>query len=466
VEQALTVATDAADEIELLERGGRSASEASQHERAEAFLRRAIDRDARDDRGQRRVRLHAALGRVLLGGYRIASAVEVLMAAMDPADAPPADLDHLEVAAQLARAWLLDGENDRAIATADRALVAAEHLDRVDVVADLLTTKGSALADIGHIYEGNGLMRAALDLARRHELSAAGLRATTNLGVTLNGRDPREAVRVSREATEEAKRLGSRLWLVTALANGIEAALWTGDWAWALDEAEHLLADRIAGLDRGYLLCGVVAIAAFQGDGGVRQGLAEISALIGDHGDATSEGMLLGASSHVAFAAGDLKKARTEALRRGDGLPINSVLSYSLAARAATWLEDHAALRQDVDALRERCRGSAAALHLVTFEAALAGFDGRTGDALAGYRRALDGWEHLGLPLYTALTAIDMATTVGPDRPEVRAALEAGRAILADFDARPFVERIDGILRTAASPTEAGRDVREPVAGS
>ena len=44
-----------------------------------------------------------------------------------------------------------------------------------------------------------------------------------------------------------------------------------------------------------------------------------------------------------------------------------------------------------------------------------------------------------------------MATLLDPTDPEVRAAIEAGRAMLEGLGARPFVEQLDAAVALAAS---------------
>ena len=462
VEQALTVATDPADEIDLLELAGRASIDAGRYERAEAFLRRAIERDVQAQAARRHARLHALLGDALLAAYQVDDAIGILTAAGAADDAStPDSADDLALAARLARAWLLAGESAKAIAAVERALPGAERLDDVELVADLLTTRGSALGDMGRQYEGTGLLRAALELARTHDLHTVALRAINNLLVTAIGLDPVGAVAMTRDAMDDSLRLGSRMWASNAVTNGAEAALWTGDWEWALREADELLASELHPSDRGSLLCVTTQIRAFQGHPDPMATHQEIQALLGETLDLNIEGVVRGMTSHVAFATGDLALARSEALRRGRGLSINAVLSFTLAARAATWLRDEGAVREDLRSLRDSARGLTVPAHVITIEAALAGLAGRTDAALADYRRALQAWRDLGLPVYVAFTALDMATVLGPDGVEVQEALVEAREILVGLEAAPFVARVDALLAPRSDPA----DVTPPAQG-
>ena len=58
------------------------------------------------------------------------------------------------------------------------------------------------------------------------------------------------------------------------------------------------------------------------------------------------------------------------------------------------------------------------------------------------YRGAIRRFRDLGLPIDEALTTIEMARLLAPAQPEVRAAADAAREILARLGAKPFLERL------------------------
>src|SRR4029077_7849978 len=91
-------------------------------------------------------------------------------------------------------------------------------------------------------------------------------------------------------------------------------------------------------------------------------------------------------------------------------------------------------------------RGRAVDNDRATIHAGIAALEGRTAEAMAGYRQALGVWRDLGLVWDEALCAIDMATVLDPSEPEVRAAGEAAREILVRLRAVPFIERLDAAL--------------------
>ena len=154
--QALTVTTDPAEEADLLERAGESASTAAHHDEADAFLRRAIELHRKLGRSAGgRPERPPTLGRALLAPFRTVAGHRGPRAGRRgvrrPGRRPGAVVALL---GQLARAYMLNEEPARAVEAADRALAAAELADYVDLVADTLITKGTALANVRRGYEG------------------------------------------------------------------------------------------------------------------------------------------------------------------------------------------------------------------------------------------------------------------------------------------------------------------------
>ena len=68
------------------------------------------------------------------------------------------------------------------------------------------------------------------------------------------------------------------------------------------------------------------------------------------------------------------------------------------------------------------------------------------------YREANRRFRDSGLPLDEGLTASEIATLLDPADPEVRAALDAGRAISVGLGARPFLEQLDAAMARSADP--------------
>jgi len=449
VEQALTVTTDPAEQVQFLARAGRSASMAGHHDAAEGYLRRAIELERATGDRVGTARATADLGAALLHGRH----GDVALALLEGASIEFADLEGESVGAalggQLARAYFLTGNLRRAVEIADAALRTAEHLDLVPIVADALVTKGSALASDGRSTEGLALLRVGQELAERHGLAYTLLRAVSNRAAEESSRDPRAALEVARAGLAAARRFG--WWDAVVTENAAWAAVRVGEWAWGLDLIDEALAQDFESGDRAELLTNLVGFHAYMGNP-TQDALAEVERLTAGATDPYRIANLDWAKAVVAFAEGRLRETR-ERWRRVIVL-LASPGGLPLSARAALWDRDADAVRMDLAELdASGMHGPALEADRTTIRAGIAALEGRTADARALYREALRAWRELGLLWDEALCGIDMALLLDPADPDVRAAASVSRDILVRLEAAPFLSRLDAaIARSRPAP--------------
>ena len=208
---ALEVTAEPVERAALLERAGLAASAAGSHEEAERLLAEAIDllRAAGDRSGAAHVT--GLLGDAMFGRYRLDAALALVEAAAAEFGDLGDDPGLATLLGQLSRFQMLrQVDFPASISNADRTLAIAERLDRVDLVADTLVTRGVALVSIGRGYEGLGCLETGLRLAQQHGLLATEIRARINIGGPLTDRDPRAAFEVSRVGLEQVRRFGHR----------------------------------------------------------------------------------------------------------------------------------------------------------------------------------------------------------------------------------------------------------------
>ena len=156
---------------------------------AEVHFRVAIGlRSAAGDRAGE-ARVTAAFGRALLGAYRFKSGLAVLAAASERIPDLGDDPALLLLDSQLARAYMFDEAHVRAVVVADRVLASAEHPDLIELVADTLITRGTALAWLGRPYEGLGAIETGHRLAARHGLDLTVARALDNIAALSGDSD-------------------------------------------------------------------------------------------------------------------------------------------------------------------------------------------------------------------------------------------------------------------------------------
>ncbi len=259
--QALTITSDPAEEADILERAGESASAAAHHDDADAFLRQAVA--VRRKLGDRpgAARATADLGRALLGPFRTVPALAVLEPAAEEFADLGDDRGRVALLGQLARAYMLNEEPERAIEAADRALEAAERADYVDIVADTLITKGSALGNVRRGYEGTAEIEGGMRMAEEHGLTSITLRGKINISTLQIESNPRAGLASMRGGYFESGRLGLRRRAIVFLLNATEAGVMVGDWDWALPELEEWLTVDLEPEDRITMLSPLIQIS-------------------------------------------------------------------------------------------------------------------------------------------------------------------------------------------------------------
>ncbi len=437
-EQALTVTSEPAAEAELLERTGASATAAGRYDLAESSYRRAID--VSRGLGDRRAaaRSVALLGESLITGRRTATALALL----EPASAEFADLapDSAVIAldGQLARAYFLNGDHRRAVSAAEPVLEAAEHADLPGILADTLVTKGSALATIGRVQEGTGVIEIGERIARSHGLAMTLLRALRNRSATLGFDIEATAARqLVDEILPLARRLGDRSTLVDTLQTlGWCSALFDGDAETALRTWADLLKEDFEAADRLPILSSIVNLHALRGEP-VADDLAELELLVAQVSEPAFKAMPLEAHGWVAFGAGRLGAAQEAWEAAMLAVPDSASFLLAWAARAALWDMDAERVRSYVERLDATgIHRPAVELRRLTLRAGLAALAGATVDALRQYEAALSGWRQMGQAWEEAFAGIDMATLLDPSEPAVRAAAERSREFLQRLGTR------------------------------
>ncbi|MFL5675942.1 MAG: ATP-binding protein, partial [Chloroflexota bacterium] len=458
LDQALEVTPDPAEQADLLIRTGEAASAAGRHTRSHELLRDAIERkrEAGDRVGA--AAATAALGRAMLEAFRSDQALAVLQPAAaefdDVAETPPG----IALRAQLARAYFFHGDSEEAMTVADEVLASSEREDLVSMTADTLITKGTALAEIGRVLEGRGAIQAGIDIAERLGWPAIALRGRVNLSYILALRDPRRAVATAKAGFDDAQRLGVRALQATLHQNAADSAIRVGEWDWAIEVVEPLLATELELEDRSALATVMLTIRALRGEATDAELSAHERELEG-----TSDRQI-GVTLRTPRIQADAASGRWDDIERRclelvSLDRIGGTAHLFLAGRVAVWRHDADAVRRQIERHEGlRVHGQAISVERVTMRAALAALEGRTADALAGYREALDGWRELGLAWDEAMTGLEMASVLDRSDPEVDAAVRRSIEVFERLRARPFLERL-----VPADPATARPAVGSPV---
>jgi tetratricopeptide (TPR) repeat protein len=374
-------------------------------------------------------------------------AIEALDQAANELGDLESDVVGVGLAAELARAYMMKGEPIPSLEWCERALVAGERLGLIPLIAEALTTKGSALGLLGRIREQIALLTGALQLTEQQGLVRPRLRALNNLAEGLWTIDPPGSIRLNQEQLELTRRWGLRDWERGALENLANTTFHFGHW--------ELTADAMAEAASSHPLTGVLRVTQVELDalrGNTETATDALRTLQAEFAGSSNRDFLwhlIACESELALASGDLDRAHERAMQMvAVGRTANGrAWSHWFAAWPALW-------SRDINRARAALHGlTAQGLEIDVFQAAsaeiaagVAGLEGRRDEALEAYSRAAAAFRRLSAPLYLALTGLDFVIVMGPDEPEARAAAEEAREIFKRLEAKPFVERLEGTL--------------------
>jgi tetratricopeptide (TPR) repeat protein len=465
-DQAREITDDEAEAADLLERAGMAAFEGGRDELAETRIKDALEVRRRTGDPGAVARATALFGRVLTTHLRPEAAIALLEPAVRDLE-PSGGLDEptVQILAELSRAYYFNEEHARAVELADRALAAAERLDLVAIVCDLLVNRGTALLNLGRSYEGSGAIQAGLELAEQHGLTTTVLRAQVNLGISHAASDPRKALETARAALTVATRLGRRSFVRTLMMNVGSAALDVGDWDGAVQELEAFRDEEADEAGAKFARWTLVSFAALTGED-VEAEVDDLAAWAATIGEDGAEVAVQGLRAEVAFSRGRLQEAIDGWMANARGDALNAPSSYYHAGIAALLLGDRARAAEALDALEGTgAHGSFVAAHRRLIAGGISALDGHHAEALGEFRAALGAYRDLGVEWRFALGVVVIATIIGIGEPDIREAADAARAILVRLGAKPALALLDAAMTTepaVKAPAEVGRRTATP----
>ena len=339
-------------------------------------------------------------------------------------------------------------------------LPAAERHDLRGVIADVLVTKGTALGNIGRVREGAALLAGGRELALSVGDHHAALRAYINGTGVLDLDDPRVSFESSRTGLALARRVGRRAMGYVLLTNASLAAITVGEWDWATDEASHVF-DEMEREDRFIFGDPMLCIAALRGEDRGRL-LAEFEATAAPLTDPQSQANARGQRAWDAFAD---RRWADAAASWAEAAELQSFGAYDFLTnrgRAVTLARDLDGVHDNLARLRGLgFHGRMFDATVRRHEAAVAALEGRHADALGLYRGCLSKAAEVGATFAVAMTGLEMAWLLDPADPEVMAAADRSREILAGLRAttplgwleEALAQTVDSTGRPAHGPT-------------
>jgi class 3 adenylate cyclase/tetratricopeptide (TPR) repeat protein len=463
---ALEATSDPAEIATLRERAADAAANDADFDAARAYAEDAIAwyRSAGDRIGV--ARATTALGITLNNMSQPVAAAKV----MEDAFAETADLeaepDVVRLVTELARAYA-NGQDARALATADRALAAAERLELTPTIAEALLNRALALALAGRLQEPIALLRGVLALSETHGLVLTRLRALNNLGASLSAEDLQATHQISRETIELARRLGIRSWLVNAIQGQIGVAIWVGEWAEAdrlIDEVDPSELPAPVAVSFGE---NVAILQALRGDlEAADRTMAGIAPLRATIDDPRSVSFLRLNESLIHLLAGRFDAAYASGLASAELGLEGSVYGAEQAVRAALLTGDAKRARKALDIhLARPDRGRMISADRLYLGAGVRALEGDPGGALGDFRSAAGEYRDLGLPVSLGFCLVMFAVVLGPDVPEARAAADGARELLTRLGSPTLLARLDDGLARWAGRSAAPRDALVRSAG-
>jgi class 3 adenylate cyclase/tetratricopeptide (TPR) repeat protein len=446
VSRALEVTPEPAERPALLERAGDLIHRAGSFTEAEARYREGIDALPGDADPDTRARLAAKVGRQILNELRAAEALAWLREAVAAAGPELDGPGRVMLEGQLGRALFLSDENAEALSVLARTIDAAERVGPVDALVEAIVSFGTA-----GMYLGSSLNLAVLygsvELARRHGVVEAELRALNNLSVWAQEADPPLSWELNERAIAICDRMGydSMTWQV-------ELPNWVAQ-SDGLDAAEAMvaeLAERVApgSLDENGLQQTQMVLAYLRGDA---EGFERLRAALSAGIERTPEAV---AQEREALVAGLLVLGRLEdaaavtEANPDDPRLVPARLLLGLLAR------DVAGVTRDVELLPRISTWEgplARGLRAVATSGARL-IEGVHGQDLARYLEGLVELRAALRPAYWTVACAALIGIVGLDRPEVRAAEAEVRAEMERIGAHGCVAVLDRAIAAAPSP--------------
>ena len=463
---ALDVTPDPVERAAVLERAGAAAEAMADFPGAERYSSEAIAIYRAQGDMSAVARIGGAMGFSIALAGDLDRSIEVLTALYEELKDDPDDPGVIQLTSGLARAHAMSRSGwELAIDLADRALVSAERLDRVDLIADSVITKGVSLGQSQRIREAQILLSGVIALAEGRGLPVADLRARINISQFSLPDDPRLGFEAARVGLERAQRLGLRARETILAGNAFFNAIFTGDWDWSIAVAPTIIRDEPLRTGMLEVVGYPMLMRAFRGETqGLEEGIAAVRQLAAESTDPQYAQMMVWFDNALALALGRPE----DAVVRGDLTDTTyGSLAYAMAGHAALWRHDAAGARaalRDLEGMQ--LRGRLLDAMRQTLEAGIAALSGRTPEATAAFADAARRYRELAVPLALGLSDLDAVATLGADTPAGLAAADDARDVLTRLGATALLDRLDAPEAARPAKARSRAAAAEPVAAS
>ncbi|MEP6679905.1 MAG: adenylate/guanylate cyclase domain-containing protein [Chloroflexota bacterium] len=424
IEQALELVADGATRAELWEEGALAARAVPRFDVAERLLRQLIGWSTENGERAGAARARAQLASLLLATERHGSALGDLEVALEGISDLASDPASAELSGQLARAYVLIGEDQKGLEWANRTLEVAEKLGPAAVAVDALITRGTAQMRLGNDGAGLADLRGAIAQAQVQELISAELRARNNLAWLVVADDPHVTIESARGGMELAARMGVGDMRLQFAEVACAVASDTGDSDWALVTLDDVRDQPQAPAHRIQFAASEAILRALQGDARAVKVLEALEPV-----DSDTEPQIMASIDFAAAWIAFLDHRFEDARRLAEGAAARSLgaeqhAAFALAARACLWLRDTERAATQLAAIGAlRTRGRAIDAVTGNLQAGLSALIGRNDAAEAEYAAAADRLRDLDLPLQLGIGLLERAKFLTMDRSNLAEAI-------------------------------------------
>jgi class 3 adenylate cyclase/tetratricopeptide (TPR) repeat protein len=460
-EQAVELVDDPLTKAELHERAGQMAWAAGLSSEARSHFEQAMSAFGSIGLTHPAARVSARLGEITWQEGRIEEAVAQMEEAFAVLSREEHDADLAALAAQLGRLLYFSGRTEEAQERIEYALDIAEALRLPETLSQALNTKGLILGTHGRFEEGTLLIRHALEIALDNDLSSAALRAYGNVGALASWQDRIPEVMEWVEAQlAYARKVGDRLYEISAITGPIPDMIYVGRWDEALAAAQQ--SGPLGDLPQGALISVLSAaiVSVHRGELDEARHLLDLGSGLESSHDVQNRTVYQVARSPLLRAEGRLEEALAAGEEawgaRGEiGLqhqPVKEGLMEALeAAFGLGDMEKAERLLGEIQALRPGELTPYPQAQGARFGARLAAARGENDRVETGFVAAETQFRTLSFPFHLALTLLEHGEwLVAQGRgEEAMSLLDEAREIFERLRARPWLERLDKVMSSS-----------------
>jgi class 3 adenylate cyclase/predicted ATPase len=462
-EQAAALATERAEQADLLEHAGIMAQRGGRADAATAHYERAVALFEEEGATHPAARVSARLGEVMWDTGRLREALDRMDAALALLTAEEKDADVAALTAQVGRFTFFAGEPKLALERIETALELAEALGLPEVLSQAINTKAMIFSTQGRQGEASALVRYALEVALEHDIPTAALRGYNNVA-DFEARSDRyeQAAAGYRDGLALARRVGSRQLELMFLAQTYPLYA-LGSWDEALDRAAEVPEDVFSQTRFPFvcLLGNSVSILCHRGELDAAEELIQRYAVLRESADISERTGYAWPEAQLRLARGDAGEALAVASSAWDtrdasgGNSESMKEAFAIAAHSAIVLGDRARAEALLGTVDSAGRGTVPPLvraHTMRFRARLAAEAGdhELGDRL--FRGAAALMRELATPFPMAVAMLEHAEALvaAGDPMGAEPLVAEARAVFEGLRAAPWIERADGVAGRAA----------------